>query len=192
MKVLFATTNPGKIAEVKQILPNLNVEIFSQEVPEVKSVDPIETIVEKAKAAFLLAKKPILVDDTCLFFNAFNGFPGTYTKFAVGTVGLENLIMLLEGKDSSAYFLASLGFAFEEKGEVKVKVFQGRVDGKIVPESKGFPKHGLPYDYVFVPDGFEKTFAELEDNVKNLISHRGKALRQFEKWAVENQGLFLG
>jgi len=179
MEVFFATTNEGKVTEANEILKKVKLKILKEDVPEIKSIDEIETIVEKAKAAYKMFQKPLIVEDTCLFFSAFEGFPGTYTKFAVRTIGLETLLEMLNGKTRNAKFITCIAYIW---GEEKFEVFQGIMEGKITENLRGVSKPGLPYDSVFIPNGFDKTYAELGDEIKNKISHRTKAFQNFEKW----------
>ncbi|AQL02123.1 Inosine triphosphate pyrophosphatase [Zea mays] len=115
---------------------------------------------------------PVLVEDTCLCFNALKGLPGPYIKWfleKIGHEGLNNLLKAYEDKSAFAMCIFSLALG---PGEEPI-TFVGKTAGKIV-SARGPNDFG--WDPVFQPDGFEQTYAEMPKSVKNEISHRGKAL----------------
>ncbi|KNC81072.1 Ham1 family protein, partial [Sphaeroforma arctica JP610] len=117
---------------------------------------------------------PVLVEDTSLCFNALGGLPGPYIKWFLdktGHTGLNNLLMAYE--DKSAYALCT--FAYSQGPGHEPVVFSGKCHGSIVP-ARG--PHAFGWDPIFLPDGFDTTFAEMDKDVKNTISHRSRALAQ--------------
>ncbi|RLN40174.1 hypothetical protein C2845_PM01G40910 [Panicum miliaceum] len=126
-------------------------------VPELQG-EPEDISKEKARMAASQVNGPVLVEDTCLCFNALKGLPG-----------LNNLLKAYEDKSAFAMCIFSLALA---PGEEPI-TFVGKTAGKIVP-ARGPSDFG--WDPVFQPDGFEQTYAEMPKSVKNEISHRGKAL----------------
>ena len=114
-----------------------------------------------------------------------NGFPGTYSKYVQETLGNEGILKLLEdkeGDDRRAYFKTVIGYC-DEKG---VKLFKGIVKGMVSYEirSKGY---GFAYDSIFIPDGEDRTFAEMKTEEKSEISHRKKAFEEFKKFLCNMQ-----
>jgi len=102
------------------------------------------------------------------------GFPGTYSAYVFGTLGCEGILRLIEGQeDRSARFISSIAYV---EPDSEVRVFTGIVSGSISHEMRG--SGGFGYDPIFVPDGHDRTFAELGDE-KNQLSHRYLALRKF-------------
>lgn len=125
---------------------------------EIQSPDPLVVVEHKVKQAYDILKKPVLVEDTSLSFNALNGLPGTFVKFFVESEnGLENMCRMLDGlKDRSAY--ASAVYAYYDGTDLKV--FSGRLDGTIAESPRG--NGGYGWDKIFEPDGYNGlTRAEL-------------------------------
>lgn len=152
------------------------------DLPELQG-EPEEISVEKCKIAIqqVLKEKQfleahpdsyVLVEDTCLCYNALCGMPGPYIKWFLDKLGHEGLNKILAGfEDKSAYALCTLAFVHSSSVN-DIKVFAGKTAGRIVP-ARG-PKN-FGWDPVFEPDGFDKTYAELDKDTKNSISHRFRA-----------------
>eukprot|EP00179_Madagascaria_erythrocladioides_P008120 CAMPEP_0198324066 /NCGR_PEP_ID=MMETSP1450-20131203/12160_1 /TAXON_ID=753684 ORGANISM="Madagascaria erythrocladiodes, Strain CCMP3234" /NCGR_SAMPLE_ID=MMETSP1450 /ASSEMBLY_ACC=CAM_ASM_001115 /LENGTH=164 /DNA_ID=CAMNT_0044027831 /DNA_START=201 /DNA_END=695 /DNA_ORIENTATION=- len=114
----------------------------------------------------------VLVEDTSLCFNALGGLPGPYIKWFLEKCGHAGLNKMLQGfEDKSAY--AQCIFALRVRDNKEAQVFVGRTEGQIV-EARGPPDFG--WDPIFEPTGFTETYAEMDKNVKNTISHRYRAL----------------
>lgn len=188
--ITFVTGNPNKKAEVVAILGGESTPEGSSvgrfiitnkdlDIEEVQgSID--EVTIHKAKAAASLVDGPVLVEDTCLAFSAFNDLPGPYIKWFVKGVGLQGLVdMLYKFEDKSAKAICTFGYC-EGPGK-EVKLFQGITHGNIV-ESRGHQNFG--WDSIFEPKGYDQTFAEMNKQVKNKMSHRYKALALLKDFLV--------
>jgi XTP/dITP diphosphohydrolase len=185
MKLLFITHNMGKLAEARKILgqKGIGVEHIELEYEEPRGEDTSEIARKSAEHLFPAVKRPLFLDDSGLFVDALNGFPGPYSAFAYKRIGYAGILSLLNGKDNrKAYFKCSIAYA-DESG---VKVFDGTANGSISDAPMG--DDGFGYDPVFVPDGFSKTFAEMGSEEKNAISHRGRALAAFAEWLEKKDG----
>ena len=129
------------------------------------------------KSAELLAEKikePFFIEDSGLFIEALNGFPGPYSSYVSKTIGNEGILKVMKGvKNRKAFFKAVIAY-FDGKN---VHIFSGRVDGEISNEMRGCG--GFGFDPIFLYNG--KTFAEMGEE-KNKVSHRRKALEDFFKW----------
>ncbi|XP_030350738.1 inosine triphosphate pyrophosphatase isoform X2 [Strigops habroptila] len=122
-----------------------------------------------------LVQGPVIVEDTCLCFNALGGLPGPYIKWFLEKLKPEGLYKLLAGfEDKSAYALCTFAFSTGNPEE-PVKLFKGQTHGLIV-EPRGPRDFG--WDPCFQPDGYNQTYAELPKAVKNSISHRYRALSE--------------
>lgn len=182
MRLAFITSNPGKVEEAKKYFAPLGVEVYQlkTEYPEIQA-DTLEEVAEYG--ARWLAERiggPFFLDDSGLFVEALNGFPGVYSAYVYRTLGYQGILKLLEGETNRrAYFKTVI--AYWDGG---LHIFTGRVDGEITTEPRG--SGGFGFDPVFKPDGFDKTFAEMTTGEKNEISHRGKALKAFAQWLREN------
>ena len=180
MQLVFASNNKNKIKEIQQLLPD-TIEILSlesigchEEIPE--TADTIEgNAILKANYVTEKYGYNCFADDTGLEVAALNGEPGVYSARYAGEqrdagdnmdLLLENL---LEKTDRTAQFKTVIALNINGKQHL----FTGIAKGKITTEKSG--NQGFGYDPIFQPDDFEETFAELSLEIKNKISHRGKA-----------------
>lgn len=180
MKILFATSNQHKVKEANKIGKKFEIEFLQLEepYPEIRDEDVSKVAEEGAKFLFEKIKKPLVVEDTGLFIEALNGFPGSYSAFVFKKIGNQGILQLLkEKRNRRAEFISAVGYCSSEV----VKIFQGLVKGTITREVKG--DAGFGYDPIFIPEGQSKTFAE-DPVMKNTVSHRRKAFEKFCKWIV--------
>ncbi|XP_021290084.1 inosine triphosphate pyrophosphatase isoform X2 [Herrania umbratica] len=151
--VTFVTGNAKKLEEVKTILgQSIPFQSLKLDLPELQG-EPEEISKEKARLAAVQVNGPVLVEDTCLCFNALKGLPGPYIKWflqKIGHEGLNNLLMAYE--DKSAYALCAFSFALGP--DVEPITFLGKTPGKIVP-ARGPNDFG--WDPIFQPDGYDQT-----------------------------------
>ncbi|WGF91489.1 non-canonical purine NTP diphosphatase [Aequorivita marisscotiae] len=183
MKLVFATHNKNKFAEVKSMLPK-HIELLS-----LKDIGCNEDIAETAdtiegnailKANYVRNKYGIncFADDTGLEVKSINNEPGVFSARYAGDsnnskANMEKLLKNLKGKeDRSARFKTAIALNMERE-EI---MFLGICEGKITKEARG--NSGFGYDPVFQPKGFTTTFAEMTLQQKSEIGHRGKAMRQ--------------
>ncbi|AFK21999.1 XTP/dITP diphosphatase [Pyrococcus sp. ST04] len=182
MKIFFITSNDGKVREAKALLEPLGVEVIKKtiEYPEIQAGSLEEVVEFGAKWLAEILDGPFMIEDSGLFIEALNGFPGVYSAYVYKTIGLDGILKLLSDVENRrAYFKSVIGYY-----DGKLHIFKGIVWGRISTEKRGI--HGFGYDPIFVPDGYEKTFAEMTTEEKNAISHRGKALKEFHRWLKEN------
>lgn len=182
--ITFVTGNANKLKEVVSILSSgtpsedgtstvgkFSITNKSLDLDEVQGTIE-EVTIHKAKSAATILNGPVLVEDTCLGFEAFNDLPGPYIKWFVKSIGLQGLVdMLYKFENKGAHAICTFGYC--EGPNSEVKLFQGKTKGNIV-DSRGPTNFG--WDSIFEPEGFDKTYAELDKSVKNSISHRFKAL----------------
>ncbi|MBN2488431.1 MAG: XTP/dITP diphosphatase [Methanosarcinaceae archaeon] len=177
-KVIFVTGNAGKFREAKDILAKKGIEVLQQTggYPEIQE-DELEPIAAYgAKWASEELKMPVMVDDSGLFIQILNGFPGPYSAFVEEHLGNKKVLKLMEGEtDRRATFKSVIGYC--EPGE-QAFVFTGTVDGQIAYEERG--TGGFGYDPIFEYQGL--TFGEMGDEEKNKVSHRRRALDKFFEW----------
>ncbi|QSZ30633.1 hypothetical protein DSL72_000191 [Monilinia vaccinii-corymbosi] len=191
----FITGNKNKLVEVKAILGD-TAGLQSQSLDLVEIQGTIEEISSDKcrKAAEIVfstvsylggvaltwldvqIKGPVLVEDTCLCFNALGELPGPYIKWFLQALGHDGLNSMLAGfPDKSAQAVCT--FAYSEGPGHEPIIFQGRTDGKIVP-ARGPAVFG--WDAIFEYEG--QTYAEMEKVEKNKISHRFRALEKLKTW----------
>lgn len=187
-RIVFATNNEHKLAEVRAILGN-QFEVLSlkdinchEDIPE--TADTLEGNARQ-KAEYISQHYHVdcFADDSGLEVEALNGAPGVYSaRFAA----LEGTGEPHDAKANTYRLLRELKFKNNRKAQFRTIVcliqngtehlFEGIVKGSIITEERG--SAGFGYDPVFQPEGYSKTFAELGDNVKNTISHRARAIGQ--------------
>lgn len=133
----------------------------------------------KCRAASDLVKGPVIIEDTCLCFNALKGLPGPYIKWFLDKLGPEGLYQMLHGwEDKTAEAVCTFAYCSGEP-EAPIILFQGRTQGTIV-SPRGPRDFG--WDPCFQPLDSDKTYAELPKETKNQISHRSKALENLKQY----------
>jgi XTP/dITP diphosphohydrolase len=178
-ELFFVTTNKHKISEVQEIMKKFSIKVIqiNQKYDEDHD-DSMEDI--SRKAAQRLAKelkKPLTVEDTGFFFEAYDNFPGPLSKFIAATIGYEGIMRLLQGKNRKSYAKTVVGFCIPGKEPI---IFEGVMKGCISEKVYDMDKDIMPYERIFIPEGYEVTLSGLSRDIKNTISHRKKA---FEKLA---------
>lgn len=171
--MLFVTSNEGKYVEVKKIGERYGIKVEWKKMKylEIQGSDLVEIAKKSAELLSNEIREPFFIEDSGLFIEALNGFPGPYSSFVFKTIGNEGIIKLMKGeKNRKAYFLAVIAY-FDGSN---IHTFVGRVDGRISEEIRG--DKGFGYDPVFLYGN--KTFAEMGDE-KNEVSHRRRALEKF-------------
>ncbi|KAG1171299.1 hypothetical protein G6F70_007138 [Rhizopus microsporus] len=177
-KLVFVTGNKNKLNEVRHILNGvIDVESHSLDLPELQG-ETQEIAKQKSKLAAETLKGPCITEDTALCFNAMNGLPGPYIKWFQNSLGHDGINKMLAGfEDKSAVALCTFGYC-EGPGHEPI-IFEGKTTGKIVP-ARGPNTFG--WDAIFQPDGYDQTYAEMDKEIKNSISHRSKALDELKKY----------
>ncbi|MBN1113013.1 MAG: non-canonical purine NTP diphosphatase [Bacteroidales bacterium] len=179
-QLIFATNNNHKLTELRAavnksfILKSLSDIGFNEDIPE-----PFDTLEDNAlaKVRYLHESYKIncFADDTGLEIEALNGAPGVFSARFAGDqkdseANMQKVLDLLHGVDNrKARFRTVIALNYDNKEYL----FEGVVNGKIIKERTG--DMGFGYDPIFVPDGFDTTFAQMDIDVKNQISHRGRA-----------------
>lgn len=199
MKIVFATNNQHKLQEIRDILGS-EFEIVSLkdigcnvDIPETGNTLE-ENAMQKAQYVYDHYNLSCFADDTGLEVEVLNGEPGVHSaRYAEGTdhdseANMAKLLRNLEGKDNRKARFRTV-IALIQKQDVcpcgctsikKVNRFEGIVDGSIATEKHGTA--GFGYDPIFVPEGYDKSFAELGESIKNGISHRARAVAKLAEY----------
>lgn len=183
MELIFATHNQHKTEEAKEIagaviqIKNLKDIGCIEEIPE--TADTLQgNALQKAQYVQEHFHVNCFADDTGLEVEALDGRPGVFSARYAGEHctyqdNVDKLLREMAGKNNrKACFKTVIALILDNKEYL----FEGRVDGVIIENQKG--TSGFGYDPVFLPDGFDRTFAEMTDEEKNSISHRGRAMRK--------------
>ena len=191
MKIIFATHNNGKLKEMREILRDLDIDLLSTKEVGLKE-EPIEdgaTFEENAlkKARFTAAqtKEWAIADDSGICIDELGGLPGVVSARWAGEGASDEKIIrhTLTALASTppdkrgAYFETA---AVLTAPDGRYWIFTAKINGHIATAPRGLPRPKLPYDLIFIPDGHQKTFAEMSDDEKNSLSHRGLAFRQLK------------
>jgi XTP/dITP diphosphohydrolase len=185
VRAVFVTTNEHKRREAQAIL---GVELEGAalgDLPEIQALDVAEVAAEKALRAYDALgapEHPVLVEDSGLVVEAWNGLPGALTKWFVASVGNEGILRMLAGGDRSARAVCAVALA-DVDGEVRI--FWGEVAGTLAPEPRG--AGGFGWDPIFIPEGGGLTYAQM-GAAKNEDSHRTRALRAARGWLERADG----
>ncbi len=199
MKIVFATNNQHKLQEIRDILGS-EFEIVSLkdigcdvDIPETGNTLE-ENAMQKAQYVYDHYNLSCFADDTGLEVEALNGEPGVHSaRYAEGTdhdseANMAKLLRNLEGKDNRKARFRTV-IALIQKQDVcpcgctsikKVNRFEGIVDGSIATEKHGTA--GFGYDPIFIPEGYDNSFAELGESIKNGISHRARAVAKLAEY----------
>ncbi len=196
MKLIFATHNQGKLKEMRALLAGLAFEVLSADEAGVTE-DVIEdgtTFEENSlkKARFVSEKTGewVAADDSGICIDVLGGAPGVFSARWAGEGGSDDALVsktLLMMKDvpeekRDAHF-ETVATLIDPSG--KHWAFKGIVLGHIASAPRGVPRPKLPYDMVFIPEGHDRTFAEMSDEEKNGLSHRGRAFRTLRDFLLK-------
>lgn len=184
-KLVFATSNEHKLEEAGQFFEQYGIDItqYTPQEPEIQSDNLEDIALHSAEIISKQLKVSVFVEDAGLFIEELNGFPGPYSSFVQRTIGNQGIINLMaDFKNRKSFFKSVIVYCDTKTSEC----FTGITEGKIAEEERGTRLFG--YDPIFVPlGGAGKTFAQMNVKEKNNFSHRGKALRSFGKWLIENR-----
>ena len=173
--ISLITGNEGKAREYTTLL-GLDVSAVKEDLIEIQDLDVVKVVERKVQDAYSKLQAPVLVDDTGLSLNGWNGLPGALVAWFLGAVGAEGILKMAEGvTDRRATVTTALGYA-DANG---VRVFTGTLQGTLTTERRG--DGGFGYDSIFVPAGSDLTFAEMSSEQKNAISHRKLAVEKLRK-----------
>lgn len=176
IKLTFVTSNAGKAKYFSDYF-HLPVEHLNLDLPEIQSLDLKEIIEDKAKRAYFIIKKPVIVEDVSLSFDALGGLPGPLIKWFFKTMGNEGLCRLVDNYKSRGA-IAEVEFALCDRNGVKV--FSGRRKGSIARHPRG--EAGFGWDPIFIPQGYSETWGEMTSDEKHKTSVRRLALEKLKRY----------
>ncbi|MHB8585710.1 MAG: RdgB/HAM1 family non-canonical purine NTP pyrophosphatase [Thermoplasmatota archaeon] len=171
----FVTSNEGKVREAASALAPWGIDVAGLKRPTIEiQADTLEEVA-RSKVASLkgVVDPPFFVEDAGLFVDALHGFPGVYSAYVLRTLGCPGILRLIPpGAPRGAHFGAVVAYVPKDGA---LALFRGECPGTIASTISDGGK-GFGFDPIFVPEGHEQTFAQLDDVLKNRISHRGRAL----------------
>jgi XTP/dITP diphosphohydrolase len=164
-KIFFATGNKGKVTTFRNTMSRYGIEVeqVAMEIPEPRSDEVREIAREKALYAFRKIRKPCIALDAGFYIDSLNGFPKAFVNFALGTIGVEGMMKLLNGMKRGCEFRHCI--AYMDKGLKEPACFEAHVRGTMTRSKKGVLKsfNWSDLSLVFVPDGEKKTLAQMSE-----------------------------
>ncbi len=185
-ELTLVSGNKKKAEEISRILP-LPVKVRDLDLDEIQELDSEKIVLHKINQAYEIVKAPVIVDDVSFEIAAWNGFPGPLVKWLLHVSPEDNasvMLKMLEGV-TDRRVVAKLSIGFHD-GKTP-RVFVGECKGSVATEIRG--KNGFGWDPVFIPEGFDLTYAEMDPEEKDKISHRGKALKKLRDFLETNYEL---
>lgn len=174
--IIFITGNAGKAKYLSDYF-HIFVDYKKLDLAEIQSLDLKEIVEDKARRAYEIMKSPIIVEDVSLIFNGMKKLPGPLIKWFLETLGNDGLVKLVDSLDTRDAF-AEVEFAIcDENG---VHTFGGSMEGSISDSPRG--EMGFGWDPIFVPKGYNKTWAEMSDDEKHATSMRKIALEEMSEF----------
>ena len=181
--VVIASHNPGKIREMLPFIKKLNTKIylakdFKLKEPKEDGSNFIENALKKSRYVNNKTKKISIADDSGLVIPSLQGKPGIFSSRWAGKEknfdqAMKKVNSLLYKKKTNAYYISVLAISWNKRKE---KIFIGKIFGSVVWPPKG--NLGFGYDPIFIPKGYNKTFGEISNKIKNNISHRAIAFKK--------------
>ena len=188
----FVSGNKNKLKElndiIKEFCPDVEIHQIDINLDELQG-DPEEIVKKKLLKALAEPKSrghPILVEDTSLCFNAYGGLPGPYVKYFLKNIKPSGLYKMACAFDDHSAYAQSI-FALQKNKKDGAHLFIGRTEGEIV-EPRGASTFG--WDPCFLPNGSKLTYAEMGEEEKNKISHRGKSTQKLIEYLKEHEEIF--
>jgi len=180
LEIRFVTKNPHKAKEVEAILGDIGISIVDVplKIHEIQTEDIQYIVKDKVLKAFNIIGRPVFIEHTGLYIDSLQGFPGGLTQVFWDKLKADNFSNLL-GSLENTELTARTVIAFCDAK--KIHIFEGAVEGNISPEPRG--DRSFQWDCVFIPKGYDKTFAELGDE-KNNISMRKIAFDRFREFLL--------
>lgn len=171
-EICVVTGNQGKLQELQAIFPD-NIKLIAKDLdlPEIQSLDSEEIIRDKLQKAFAAAKEPVIAEDVSAGLACMSGLPGPFVKYFIKKLGRDTLWRLAENyDDKSVRITCTMGY-YDGRDYI---IVEGVLDGSV---TKPRGENGFGFDFTVVPEGQERTMAEMTPAEKNAISHRGHAVR---------------
>lgn len=180
MEIRFVTKNPHKAKEVETILGDIGISIVDVhlKIHEIQTENIQDIVRDKVLKAFNMIGRPVFIEHTGLYINSLQGFPGGLTQVFWDKLKADNFSKLLGNLDDTQLTAKTVIAYCDAK---KIYTFEGEIEGNISPEPRG--NRDFQWDCIFIPKGFNKTFAELGDK-KNEISMRKIAFDKFREFLL--------
>lgn len=188
-RVYFVTSNEGKVHSMQRALAPYGIEVVHVflEIPELRSENLRAVARQKVVTAFDHVKKPCVAVDSGFYLEAFPGFPGTYTNFALESLGLEGILSLADGRSRGCRFKNC--FAYTDGYGSEPVYFESELRGRLSEKPCGTlrPEHWSPIYKIFIPEGGNDTLAELSEQEYErwrFSRMKDSFLTKFAEWLI--------
>lgn len=183
-EIYFVSGNIDKFLEIQKIADQeyngkIKITFKKTELNEIQSNDILQIVKYKVKQAYHVIKNPVIVEDDGFFIQSLKGFPGTYASYVSNTIGNEGILRLLQNEENREAFFISIYSFFDGTSYV---YFEGKINGKI---NNTIIPGGWGFDPIFIPEGENQSFSQMDRIKKNKISHRSKAFKKFLSWYLD-------
>lgn len=182
LQIDFCTGNKSKLKEANDYINSKvkEVSLYSNKIDfiEIQSISQQEILLDKMKQAITKTDRPFIIDETGIYFNKYNNYPGTLTKYVIKSLGIEGIKRLLCDSDNTAYFKTTILYS-EDKQDYKF--FEGILKGKIVIDENRIDNVDFPFSSIFIPEGYNDYLVNI-NNDNNFLDHRKKALDKLIKY----------
>lgn len=180
--MIFVTHNVHKFQEMRHIFNKRGLQLQWKNIEYLEIQGDTTDVISMQSCRDLAGKiePPFFLEDTGIYIDALNGFPGPYSSYVIEKIGLNGILSLLS-EDRGAEFVTVITL-FDGKNFAQ---FTGTLRGRIAMEPEG--NSGFGYDPIFIPDGFTKTLSEMMPEEKNTISHRYRAADKLISYLIENK-----
>ena len=185
LSINFVTSNKGKVKEFRQILePEIKVSHIEIYYPEMRSDDSEEIARQSAEMLANKLKKNVVVEDSGLFINALNDFPGTCSAYIHKKIGLKGILKLMKGiKNRECTYKSAVAYCEPKKKPIS---FLGEENGKIAEVIRG--NFGFGHDPIFIPEGSNKTYGEIK-NCEEIKEFRRRAVLKLREYLMKRKRL---
>jgi len=177
--MIFVTGNHQKLKEFEEIL-GIKLKHSDLDLDEIQSIEAEEVAEHKARQAYDILKEPVMVEDTGLYFEELNGLPGALIKFFVKKLTLKQICSLVKENRKAKAVACTVYFDGNE-----IKIFTGETEGEIAEEPRG--DNGFGWDPIFIPEGYEKTFAEMSNEEKTGQFMRKEAIKKLKRFLIDKK-----
>lgn len=169
--VVLVTGNQGKLVEARRLC-GAELEAVEVDLPEIQSLDLLTVLRAKGEEALRRLQRPLIVEETALDLAAMAGFPGPLVKWMLAAMGADGIARTAINMGDDRVTARCALLLLEPEREV---IAVGETRGRVVAPPRG--DHGFGWDPIFIPEGTDRTYAQLRPEVKDILSHRGRAWR---------------
>lgn len=191
--IYLVTGNSGKVASLQRKLEkyDINVEQKKMDLFEIQANTLEEVSIDKAKQAFKILNKPLVVDDSGFFINDLNGFPGVYTKYILESIGVNGIMDIMSNKENRKCFFESVVTFIDING--KVTVFKGDIEEGFISNEIDTQERTEAWSElwkIFIPSGYDKTLSQFtpeERKERSFKKNGSTAFKKFADWIGKNE-----